>query len=213
MLFSRRHFAVRHAASQDETRYNINGVRIEADGTTIATNGHWLCKVELEHADPKEWPTMPDGAVPSDAPLEPFTLPLDTVAKLVKALPKREPRTMPILANAALDVDATNANGAARFYATDLESMDRIEGRKIGNDYPDWRMVMPKEAPEVTFGISLVLLEGLCKAVREFSPDKKSSDTLPLKFELGKDEFCPIKITAEHDGGTLTAVLMPMRLK
>lgn len=216
MLFNRRHFAVRHAAQKDSTRHNLNGVRVEADGTTVATDGHWLCRVELSTESDEGLHRKTETSEPSGAALEPFTMLLAGVDRLVKLLPKKVKNGQPNETVAAyLDVDATNANRVARLVTVHEvgATPEGFETEKIEGDYVNWHQVMPDKAPEVTFGLSLVLLEGLCKAVREFAPDKSRNETLNLKFEVNDDVHSPVKVTAEHDGGTLTAVLMPMRIK
>jgi len=212
MLVSKSHLSVRHGASKDASRYNLNGVRFEADGSTVATNGHLLMRTRIEPQSSEEYPSWDGFSAQSDATLEPFTLPLDTadsLAKAVKANEKtRSARTMPILSNAALDVAATNANGKARFGVTDLESGQVIEGRKVEGDFPNYHQVIP--APEKftrSVHVNAGYLATILKAASEFGHHGA------IKLELQDDPMSPIRLSVHNpDIGDFEAILMPMRV-
>src|SRR5262245_43730168 len=115
MLLQRKALEIARAASKDQTRQSICGLRIEPDGTTIATDGHILAKfTPLSNPDSKEYPVI-DGVNADDGEnrLQPFTLTTEGVALLLRALSKKTPRSLPILGNIALDVKQTNSNGFA----------------------------------------------------------------------------------------------------
>ncbi len=207
MLFNRSAFVVRHAASRDETRYHINGVRFEADGTLVATDGHRLYRVETpaEMLDPADFPDCGD-VTPTEDALEAFTLPLAAANAIVKAIPKNG--TLPALRHARLDVAATNANGRARLVTTDLETVAPLEARKLEGDFPNYRQVMPEGEPVATVAFNAKYLADAAKAVVEFTGNPRAA----LKLELF-GELSPARITATNaDGQTFTAIVMPMRL-
>ena len=172
MLYSRAHFAVRHAASKDESRYNLNGVHFRADGSTEATDGFMLIRVKAEVPPDDEHPRGCEGKP------EAFTLPIDAVDRIVKGLPKRN--KIPILDYAVLDVPATNANGSARFVSTDLESDAVTEARKVEAEFPDTGHILKpeREAETPAFAINLDLVVRLAKAVREFTGSTRPTSTV-----------------------------------
>ncbi len=189
MEYTKAHFAVRHAASKDETRYNLNGIHFESDGSTVATDGHVLI-----HASPAMDPGATGEAQCSN--LEAFELQLPQIEKLRKLIPKA--------GHVDLDPALTNANGAAHFVTDDGLTYDLP---KSDEGYPSWQQVLPKDEPAVTLGLNVVLLERICKAVREFAP----KDQTAVKVEVF-GELQPVRITSEGPDGELMALLMPMRI-
>ena len=217
MLYSKAHFAVRHAASTDETRYNLNGLHFRGDGTTEATDGHMLIRIKAATPAYDEHPNGTEG-VP-----EPFILPLEAAHRVAKAIPKRSPS--PVLTHAALDVPSTNGNGSARFVVTDgyngTGNEQAIEAKKIEGEYPNTDQVIPKDAP-FSFCINLTLLERVIKASKEFGgsgkgKDSKGKDSKGNQAHFAKfhvtDNSSPVRITISNpDVGELEAVIMPVRV-
>src|SRR5262245_12487662 len=124
MLLQRKALEIARAASKDQTRQSICGVRVEPDGTTIATDGHILARfTPTIKVDGKEYPAI-DGITADDGEnkLVPFTLTTEGVAMLLRALSKKAQRHLPILGNVAVDVEQTNRNGFAVTAVTDLEN-------------------------------------------------------------------------------------------
>lgn len=208
MLYSKNQLAVRHAASKDESRANLCGVRFKKDGTVEATDGHILCRIKAEAPPVEEFPVVVGAEL--DGEVEDFTLELGAVERIVKAIPKRT--RMPVLAHAAVNVSATNGNGSAEFITTDLETAQTIKGRKLDDHWPNTDSVIPAEDGEgASFCVNLSLLVRIEKAVREFRGNAQTG--APVRVKLGRDAFSPIRITAKNPGvGELTAVVMPMRM-
>ena len=218
MLVTKAHLCVRHAASKDETRYNLNGVHFRgverSEGgalspVTEATDGHMLIRVTAASDADAEYPEVA-GFEPSPLPPEPFTLPLgaaDELADVLKWAGKRK-GSMPILALAALDVPHANANGAVRFIATDLETQRKVEAKKIDGEFPPIDRVIP-ERPELSFAVNLNLLEKVLKAAREggFATSRGCS----ARFYV-KDALSAIRVEISNpDVGELLAIVMPIR--
>lgn len=222
MLYSKAHFAVRHAASKDSTRHSLNGIHFKSDGSTEATDGHWLLQVKAEVPPDDEWPSaMGCGIKSSDEKLEPFVLPLEACDAIAKAIPKRNTRSMPVLSHAALDVVETNANGSARFVTTDLATTTPVEAQKVDGVYPSTEQVVPNLGDmTLAFAVDLALLAKVAKAAKEVRA-ANGGDTVALgaRFyvnSLGPDAMSPIRIELYDKGGsgdTMTAIVMPMRLK
>lgn len=232
MLVTKAHLCVRHAASKDETRYNLNGVRFRgversADGgapfpVTEATDGHMLIRVTAASNPDAEMPPI-TGMEGSELDPVPFILPLKAADELAALLKKADKRlNMPILANALLDVPHANSNGSVRFAITDLERVSRVESRKIDGEYPNVDSVIPAR-PQVeragkledgppSFVINLELLERVIKAAREGGFSFGKSRSISARFYV-KDCVSPIRVEISHpDVGELLAVVMPMRL-
>ena len=205
MLYSRSHLSVRHAASTDTGRFNLNGVRFNADGSTEATNGQIFCKATPAQAPVDEFPAGWGATLEGEQ--EPFTFPLDAVNKLVKAIPKKS--HIPILQNAAVDVPHTNTSGSARFVTTDLESNKVVEAKTLEGEWPNTAQVIPDGVATVKIGLNLTLLGKIEKALREFNGGGNAVCCVEIF-----DKNTAIKITAENcDGGEFLAVIMPHTLK
>lgn len=229
MLVTKAHLCVRHAASKDETRPNLNGVRFRSVenpdakpgdavyATTEATDGHMLIRVTAASSPDSEYPALP-GYESSDAAPEPFTLPLGAADELKDVLQWAGKRrgSMPILTNVLLDVPHANANGSVRFVATDLETQRKVEAKKIEGEYPNTDRVIPEkptlpdgEAAPASFTVDLNLLERVLKAAREGGFAGRTS--VAARFYV-TDPLSALRIEISHPNvGELLAVIMPLK--
>jgi DNA polymerase III sliding clamp (beta) subunit (PCNA family) len=208
MLIQRKALEIARAASKDQTRQSICGLRIEPDGATVATDGHILARfTPTAHPDGKEYPAI-EGVNVDDGEnkLEPFTLPNDAVAILLKALPKRTPRHFPILQNVAVDVQQTNGNGCAVAALTDLENPQVFRLRKVPDEFPDYQKVFPKGKPKLVIGFMMAAFENLLSTLRATGVDG-------FVVEI-RDAIGPMLIKAKtQDGdGLVKALIMPARV-
>lgn len=190
-----------HCASADSTRYQINSLRIEADGTTIATNGHIMAVV------------TPGKPLEGSEQLEPFTLEADHLKTLNKEQRKRN------TPEATIDLEATNENGHCRI---ETPGSGAVEIPKLQCEYPDWRQVQPSEPPHYSVRISLHVLESMIATARQFTDTKKGNGGAfgtagaksIVQFDFQEDcELKPIVVTTEDktSGDTLKVVMMPCR--
>ena len=98
MLIHRNLLRVVEAASTDSTRYVINSLCINPDGSVKATDGHILVEAkEFGRGDPKEYPVI-DGIDAEYLPDGPIVLERTAVLDALKLVPKVK-HTMPILVN------------------------------------------------------------------------------------------------------------------
>jgi hypothetical protein len=208
MLIQRKALEIARAASKDQTRQSICGLRIEPDGTTIATDGHILAKfTPTANPDGKEYPVI-DGVNADDGEnkLQPFTLPNEAVAILLKALPKKTTRHLPILRNVALDVEQTNGNGCAVAAITDLENPQVFKLRKVTDDFPDYQKVFPQGKPKLVIGFMMAAFENLLSTLRATGVD---GFVMEIRNETGP---ALIKARTQDGDGLVTALIMPARV-
>src|SRR5262249_23950911 len=208
MLLERKALEIVRAASKDQTRQSICGIRIEGDGTTIATDGHILAKLTpTANPDGKEYPAL-EGVKADDGEnkLQPFPLPTEAVAILLKALPKKTPRYLPILGNVALDVEQTNGNGCAVAAITDLENPQVFKLRKVTDDFPEYQSVFPKGKPKLVIGFMMTALENLLSTLRATGVD---GFVVEIRDETGP---ALIKARTKDGDGLVTALIMPARV-
>ncbi len=115
--------AVSHAVSKDETRYNLNGVCIDADGEStvrcIATDGHRLAVADA-------------GAI---------TLPWSGEV----ILPRRAVKLLiPLIGKAPMARIAKVGNNLLQFAGDGW----RMDCRLIEGEFPNWKQVVPKQIEE-----------------------------------------------------------------
>lgn len=191
LSLNRRTLSPLHCASADATRYSINSLHIEADGTTIATDGHLMAVV------------TPASPLEGSSQLEPFTLEADHLKALNKEQRKKN------APDATIDLEATNANGHCRI---EIPGAGAVEIPKLAFDYPDWRQVQTSEPPEFSVCISLIVLEQMIATARQFT-DTTKGKTAVMRFDFPKEsELKPFTATHEHpDGDTLKVTMMPCR--
>ena len=192
-MIRNKQLAVLHAASTDSTRYNLNSVRFEADGSLVATDGHMLAVVKPETEE-------------ADGGIDPFVISLESAKTLNKGTRGKQN------VGACVDRDATNGNGSLRVTLSDGSALE-LPKVEFGDDgfYPDWQQVMPKNGRKIEHrvGLSLHVLERMVTIARQATETRKGEQRT-LVFEFGS-EFEPVKVTDPKDEA-LTIVLMPCRL-
>lgn len=203
MRLQARDLAVLHAASTDETRFNLNTVRFDTEaGRLYATNGHVLA-----------WVPMPD-ADEGEVKLESFSLARADAERLVKDTKVALKGVHPQLRDefgAQLAVEESNGNGAAivRLPGSLLTCEKVVEG-----EYPDVDKIIPSTDGWMEVGIGVAVLETILKVVRARGTGK----VLKFQFDLAIDArtglpnatLSAFRVSA--GGPALEFVGMPMRL-
>jgi hypothetical protein len=208
MLLNKKVLSLVNVASTDATRQTLCGVYIEPDGSGVGCDGHMLLKfTPCAPWDAKEYPAMEGLTIAEDPPteLKPFILSRDACTQIARAMPKK--CHFPVLRdNIALDVGATNDNGAALMATTDLENPQVLRPRKVEGEYPDYRKVFPDAKPQVEVGLSVANLEKLVKAMKALNVEAIKVGVI--------DSVRPVIIKAETKDrdGTIDGLVMPWRL-
>ena len=208
-LYSRSQLSVRHAASKDETRFNMNGIHFREDGTVEATDGHMAARVKVETPPAEGYPHVAD-LTPTDEPLVPFILPIKAAEAVVRAIPRKQAN--PVLEHAVLDVAETNGNESARFVTSDLDTTTPMLANKIDGKFPDTDQIFPSITGDPSFSLNVGLLERACKIAKEFA---KGDRVTCLRFYPANEDasVSPIGIRVVSEAhGELEIVVMPMRL-
>ena len=189
-----------HCASNDAGRFNINTLHVEADGKTIATDGHIMAVV------------TPGKPLEGSDRLEPFTLEADHLKNLNKDQRKKN------APDNWIDPQATNANGHCRLET--ISGAGAVEIPKLDCTYPNWQQVLPTDPTHYSVRISLHVLESMIATARQFTDTKKGhggglgGSKSIVQFDFQEDSECkPIVVTTEDrdTGDTLKVVMMPCR--
>jgi DNA polymerase-3 subunit beta len=150
-----------YAASQDETRYNLNGVYLEpqAEGSAlvmVATDGHRLVRVERNF----------EGAFPQRTPV---ILPRKGLGEMRRVLD---------------DGDGPVALGFKDNHAVIKKGATLLGMRLVDGQFPDYKQVIPKLADKIVRVTRSDLLDSL-KRVSVLAQDKMQ----PVKLTVGKDQL------------------------
>lgn len=205
-------------ALKDDPRFH--GMRVEADGSTVATDGHKLIRYTPKHgmkdedAPPIEGISMADNA----PELEPFILSTDACKALMKALPRKP--SLPILGYAQVDTAATNENGHAVIGVTDLENPQVFKPVKIEGNFPKYEAVIPKPDTElchvgldvnylIQIGQTLKAQGFRCVRLSMQKPDPQEG----YASKPPGTEDMAVTFEAEDENGKAKVILMPMHLK
>ena len=215
MLLKRAAFEVHSHAANGDHRFGINGIRVESDGSTVATDGHRLIQyIPPETPSGDEFPKT-EGCDPSGGMVPgvaPFTIPNDSAKEIIKAAPKRQ--TLPILEYIALDGKQTNANGSACFAVNDLESVRVFHPQKIEGTFPNYQKVIPEaDKAAATVHLDAAFLESLCSTLKKMAgPGKRvGKNAIDVKVSFYGDGK-PVRFDADlKSQGSVVAVIMPRR--
>lgn len=206
VFLNRHNLALVELASKDACRFALCGVYVEA-GRTIATDGHCLGIVDTPKVEAIEFPDAGDVETPTAA-LKPAIIPTDGCKAIAKALPRRS--HLPVLLNARVDVNRTNANGSVRVVSTDLETTTPVDVKKIEGEFPDVSQVLPSGEPVLTIGFNALLLARVLKVAGTMA--RGAANGVKLEF-FDKKGTGPVKITCEtEEGQAATFLVMPVRL-
>ncbi len=205
------------AAATEETRYAIHGVqfsRLPDDQAgqrrcrAEATNGRILARIDWMEADTMKFPGLDALCLEPVAGFK-ATLPADRVAKMAKSLSKPPAamlRAKPILGNYLLEEPTTN--GKAKVQGRDQENEPQNATiQTLENRFPDTDAVIPKKsAAKASVKLNPTYLKTLCEiAEKALGCGEDSFIELSLT-----DDAHPVLLTAEAEGRTLTACIMPI---
>jgi DNA polymerase III sliding clamp (beta) subunit (PCNA family) len=186
--------AVRHVASNDETRQNLNGIRIEG-GVTVGTDGHMLATVQ--NVESQDTFTCQIGR--------------ESAEGLDKLIPKSSKRQTEVPSAELSKLGETD-----RLAVVIQGSPVKTELEQHQGEFPDWMQVVPQEEPTYRVAFNLDLLNDLAEIARACNERDPRQSHLVLEFfdkpaeTIEKGTCSPIRVTA-MDAPRFCGVLMPMR--
>ena len=199
-MFNKANFSVAGVAEKERTwRGRRCGVNF-APKYTAATDGKVLMLITTPRNAPvKEYPQIPGESVIED--FEPFMISREDAEKIVKTIPKGQPR-VPILSNVGV---LKTDNGDAAFVTTDFSSVNKTTARKMEGKFPRITAVSPKGKPKIKFGMTLDLLSNLLGAMK-----KAGAEAVTLEVW---DDKSAIRIKANvGDNQKAWALIMPREM-
>jgi hypothetical protein len=208
-------FASKFVGNND-VRYALSGVLIERD-TLVATDGHMLAVVNHgTDCSSADYPAVPNYAYPDAVdyyangvePIQPTLVHVDGVKQITKAMPKlvgRAKYNFPVLNNVLIDVERSNLNGSLYAHVTDLENPQALTIKKMDGRFPDYKGIMPQDAPCYSVSVNPAYLKQIGEAYT------KLGDIKMVTMEFWPDALRPIRITGKRDEHEATVLLMPIK--
>jgi len=187
----------------------LSGVHFTPDYTE-ATNGHMAVRISYpEQIKPEDLPeeihTAPAGEI------KPFLVSAEALGD-VKFYKSGKNAPLPWMEQVYVDVNQTNANGRACFYATNMESKSAQEIAKMEDQYPDTDKVWPgSKAPILQICVDPDYMKELAEiAVKVSQKDSRKHGAMLLSI-YGPMEPVRIETCDLSAGQSMDAILMPMR--
>ncbi|MCP4569879.1 MAG: hypothetical protein GY841_20050 [FCB group bacterium] len=184
IFLSKANMEVYRVASTDPFDRGLNGVKIEADGTTVAGNARMLMAVSpVTYEDKLSWPYAAGDS--GDTPVEGVIMDVDLLKKIKGGLSKDKRM---IFKHALL----TKVKDVTRVGFTSINPAgDTVthSGRPQNHNYPDWKSVMRRVRGEGGEGLKVCVnrsdLIKLLEAMQAAAPD--SGGINPAFIEIGAD--------------------------
>jgi len=197
------------AAAAENTRYAINGIRIERTPEAcwaIATDGRRLLIAEWEDESvSKEYPEVGLDCKRVDG----FgaTIPLDSWKALAKIVPNN--RHKPILENVRIqEPGAESTVKAAALSQGGVQSQEHNLDDKV---FPDYRVIVPDytDTDTVEIGLNPILLAELCKAMSTMTD---GGTVIKVTIPIERCSERPVLIEAEGGGVKATGIICALKL-
>lgn len=218
MLLSKGMLGLRAVASQEKTRYAMNGILLhrKPDGTAVAvaTNGKMLARVAIDGVtsdNPQDFPEVGEGFSPADLPTGKslfIVLPNENAAALEKALPKGK-KGRPILRHAAIDERLTDG-GKLRACVTDLNVTNISSITPVDGHFPPYEEILPSPGKHgVRLTINANLLATLANALHAAAQTSGGDDGV-VTLEM-RDAMSALIVTVPgRSASQAMGVLMPI---
>lgn len=202
-----KHHDISGFASQDQTRFVVNGIHYKPTGRYIeATDGRLLIRVPVVNMPEQDETPLNRTKLPGNVadecimPTAPFKKGLANI-KAVKGLT--------FSAYAKL---LANGDKNVTLVTTDLDVQQSVTARSIEGQYPNTDMVMPTKEPKFKIALSPELLGKFCDYASKHGHEKES--VMLVEFW---DDLSPVRLSFRIDDPNDTplravGILMPMRM-
>lgn len=206
MLLSKANLEVIKVASGNTEDVGINCIRVNIDGSTVATNGKVIMAVSPVDPTRIHFPDVGEQVEPANYSASGIGIPLETVEKILKNIPKDK---RPALQHVALCKDRESRK--VKFTTTDMTHEQSLSVYPKNDPFPEWEGIFARIRGEN--GIKLCLnrkdLIELLVAMEAASPDR--GGTSPVWIEIspeGKGMVirCENRETGQRAIGVMTSL-------
>lgn len=192
------------AAHKDsDSRYAINCLKLEADNSLTATNGHILARTTKPSVE-DDIPEI-EGFQPEKDPHDLF-IPLSLARRVMRDIPAS--RTLPVLNQAVMGRVCDTERPALA--VTDLDDSVVWPLKTTARNFPDWNVVLPKDEPESSCCLSIAVLEVLVKTLKQFH--EGGPDHAGIRLEVRGEDTQVVGRAHNNRGEDLLIVAMPVKL-
>ena len=204
MLFSKANLMVGKVASQNATDLGINCIRLNADGSSVASNGKVLMAVGPVEEEKVHFPDVGPQATPGN---QGVSVPLDLLEKTVKNLPKDKRTSLQHVA-------MTQARDPRKieFTTTDMRHEQRVAGMPKTDPFPEWKGILQRVRGNSDVCLRVCLnrqsVIDLLHALEEACPDRGGENPVYLEIHPeGKGMIlrCINRETGQRAIGGITA--------
>ena len=203
MLLKKSQLQIVGVASDDPTRFVLNGIHVIDDGKTCrlqATDGKICLESEFTPLAEADFPPFPD-APPEDSKIKSGVIRSETVQAILKVIPKKS--RLPGLNTARVYFTKSNQGMAL---TNDLENSSIMPFNLIDGIFPTIEHTIPKKsAVKLSVALGLPVLKKLILTL-----EKMEVTYLELGFI---DDKAPILVTADAPDQTVRGAFMPCRKK
>ena len=158
MLLGRANLAIWDGTSEEKSRYSLNGIRVEADGTTVATDGAQLIAVAPCRED--QFP-VPHIGIGGDGVI----LHRDDARAALASIPKRAVPHAP----GADCIAVTQCNGTVDLTAVSVHGPTTTAAEPLEGPFPQYKAIIPSRLsnpPAVTIKVGLARLAKLTATLK-----------------------------------------------
>lgn len=207
-LFNRSNLEVSQVASKSSFDRGLNGLRVNPDGSTVASNGRVLLATGPADRNRAAFPSYACDEV--DPPLTGIILPLELVDKAIKSIPSRTKR--PQIQYCAL----SKVKDENRIGVTSVDERGDPTtnvGTPVKEPYPEWENIIRKVRGKKENRHRLCLnrkdLVELLRAMESASPSKGD---IPIFLEISEDGVV-IRSHSSETGQRTIGVISAMKGK
>lgn len=203
MLLSKSNLTVAKVASQSANDVGINCIRLNPDGSTVATNGKVVMAVGPVDTSKVHFPDVGTQVSPRNSG---ESIPLDMVEDVVRNLPKDKQMSLQHVA-----MTEPRDPRKVEFTTSDRRTAKRVEGMPKQEPFPNWKGIFKKlrgtSAP-LRVCLNRKSLIELLTALESACPDKGGEN--PIFLEVSQDGSgmvlrCTNRETGQHSVGGITA--------
>lgn len=216
MLLSRANLAVLDVAGRDPKDPVLNQVRIEADGSTVASDGAVLMAVSPVTGVPTAFPEFPGvgvaaGVVAAEGGLG---LPPEIAAQCRRDMPRGALGLG--LGFAAVTLVGAGPTGGVELTTTDLNRHLKVEGRKGRRAFPEWRATLAgARAPAGATGVAHVAVDRkalvrLLHALDSAAPDPENVVFIEIPLVSGEAAGLVVRARNAATGQSVVGLAMSM---
>jgi hypothetical protein len=188
------------AASEDDGKYSLSCLLIEADGHVVVCDGKQLIRVAGKVDDP----SLFDSLIPEDERehAEEILLPAEAAQSFNAALKKRKKKK----GEATPHVVVSGDGDSIRLASADGQVTRRFDVKPPEHPYPNYKALMKPHTVVKRVTLSIDLMLNVLKAL-------KSAGCPSVTLHLSEGEGAAVKISAFSDPmGPVEGVVAPMRV-